>query len=132
MSIPIRTSIRMMFNDFFVSVQYKSIIFLSEYPFFIPMKVKNNRDAVSPYPKNILFKTLNTNINKVNKIPAAINIKFHSPINISLFYIVALTAGKLLYNLTIRCSKIIRVIFGNTTDKLKWSKSIETTATVFA
>ena len=88
MSIPIRTSIRMMFSDFFVSVQYKSIIFFNEYPFFIPMKVKNNRDAVSPYPKNILFKTLNTNINKVNKIPANINIKYHSPINI-LFKIIA-------------------------------------------
>lgn len=85
MSIPIRTSIRIMFSDFFVSVQYKSIIFFNEYPFFIPMKVKNNRDAVSPYPKNILFKTLNTNINRVNKIPANINIKYHSPINISFF-----------------------------------------------
>ena len=85
MSIPIRTSIRMMFSDFFVSVQYKSIIFFKEYPFFIPINVKNKRDAVSPYPKNISFKTLNTNINKVNKIPVAINIKFHSPINNSFF-----------------------------------------------
>ena len=79
MSIPIRTIIKIMFKDFFVSVQYKSIIFLSEYPFLIPMNVKNNRDIVSPYPKNILFKTLNTNINKVNKIPIGINIKYHSP-----------------------------------------------------
>ena len=75
-SIPIKISIITIFNDFFVSIQYKLHTFSMVYPFFIATKVKNKSDIVRPYPKNILFNTLNTKINKVNNIPIKINIKY--------------------------------------------------------
>ena len=47
-SIPIKTSINIIFKDFFVSLHYSIPIFFREYPLFKPIKVKNKSDMVSP------------------------------------------------------------------------------------